>query len=184
MCFIFSCVTCVICTATTSVSAEHRSKNINVDIKKRSGPGWYAQLSEVKKAEHLQKLWMARQQKKSTDLSVNVNVPRYSALQVSYGVSQLDSAQPGVSQILCTPCSGSAVEEDCGSDWLHTNPTYQRQMRDVRDVFDKSLTEAMHGQESFLPGSISSRSVQMKDASLEKNTASYERTICRNGGRR
>lgn len=81
---------------------------------------------------------------------------------VSVGVSQLDSSQPAVSQILCTPCSGPAMEEDYGSDWLHTNPTYQRQSRDVRDVFHMSLTTAVHGQASFLPGTISSHSVQMK----------------------
>lgn len=78
-------MTDVICTAATSVTAEHRSKGSNVNSNKRSGSGWYAHLSDEKKAEHLQKLRMARQQKKSVDLSVNVNVPRFSATQLSSG---------------------------------------------------------------------------------------------------
>lgn len=90
----------VLCTAATSVSVEHRSEDIDVVSKKRSGPGWYAHLSDEKKAEHLKKLRMARLQKKSIDLIANVNVPQYSAPQVSSGISQLESAQSGVSQIL------------------------------------------------------------------------------------
>ena len=67
------------------------------------------------------------------------------------GIDQLESAQSGVSQMLNPPSTGSAMDEDSDIDWLHANPTYQRQTMPIQDVSHMSVTEGMHGQESYLP---------------------------------
>uniref|UniRef100_A0A453JS50 Uncharacterized protein n=1 Tax=Aegilops tauschii subsp. strangulata TaxID=200361 RepID=A0A453JS50_AEGTS len=91
--------------------------------------------SDEEIAEHCKKLRIARLEKRAATTSVQVT--------------------PG------TAHSGSSMQTDGQIDWLHTNPTYERQQMNVHEVVDMSVSEGRHRQESFLPGSNSLRSVQV-----------------------
>ncbi|KAM3278642.1 hypothetical protein ACQJBY_046108 [Aegilops geniculata] len=98
--------------------------------------------SDEEKAEHCKKLQIARLEKRAATTTVQVT--------------------PG------TAYSGSSMQTHGQNDWLHTNPTYERQQVNVHEVVDMSVSEGRHRQESFLPGSNSLRSVQVTEASSAK----------------
>ncbi|EMS66216.1 hypothetical protein TRIUR3_00572 [Triticum urartu] len=143
-------------TAATSAYTDHPSEDVALGRKKRSSETWYSCLSGEEKAEHCKKLRNARLEKKAATTSV----------QVSPGIAYLQTTQSVVSHMLNSPCSGSSMQTDGHIDWLHTNPTYERQTMDVHGVFDMSQAQGAHIQENFLPGTLSS--LQMKEASSEK----------------
>lgn len=65
---------------------------------------------------------------------------------LSVGIAYLQTTQSVVSHMLNSPCSASSMQTDAHIDWLHTNPTYERQKMDVHGVFDSS--------EGILPGLV------------------------------
>lgn len=110
--------------------------------------------------------------KKSQHLNVNATVPHYQPSHLSggtnctaassvsadhqpvenyvgrkrqsgRGIDELESAQSGVSQMLNTPSTGSAMDGDSDIDWLHNNPTYQRQTIDSRCIWRVNLKGCM-----------------------------------------
>ena len=56
-------------------------QQIGASANKQGGKTWYANLSDEKKAGHLRKLQMAREQKRTATLVLNVDVPQSSTQQ-------------------------------------------------------------------------------------------------------
>ena len=74
-------------------------------------------------------------------------------LHLHIGIRQVQQEQYGMNQLAGTPCSGSTMDEDDSSDWLHMNATYQRQPRDVEHIANMPGTAGMQGQENITPTS-------------------------------
>ncbi|VAH27394.1 unnamed protein product [Triticum turgidum subsp. durum] len=151
-------------TAATSAYTDHPSEDVALGRKKRSSETWYSCLSGDEKAEHCKKLRNARLEKKAATTSV----------QVSPGIAYLQTTQSVVSHMLNSPCSGSSMQTDGHIDWLHTNPTYERQTMDVHGVFDMSQAQGAHIQENFLPGTLSSLQMKASEKKRRRMREQYD----------
>uniref|UniRef100_A0A8R7Q305 Uncharacterized protein n=1 Tax=Triticum urartu TaxID=4572 RepID=A0A8R7Q305_TRIUA len=73
--------TCVTSAAPISANTPQTPASAGASANKQGGKTWYANLSDEKKAEHLRKLRMAREQKRTAALVLNVDVPQSSTQQ-------------------------------------------------------------------------------------------------------
>ncbi|KAM3313015.1 hypothetical protein ACQJBY_032628 [Aegilops geniculata] len=73
--------TCATSTAPISANTPQTHTSAGASANKQGGKGWYANLSDEKKAGHLRKLQTAREQKRTAALVLNVDVPQSSIQQ-------------------------------------------------------------------------------------------------------
>lgn len=140
-------------------STEHQLPEIVRDCNKRGRNGWYANLSDQRKEEHLRKLRISRKQKRAAALAVNVNEDDLGTTLLTFFLIHSVEYMSSYMNLHSTFCSyrsnGSAqseltwvvdmqsgrlnLDEGGCDDWLHRNLTYIRQDRPTEHVVPTSF---------------------------------------------